>query len=90
MALAGDGRWCQLAPFRVMSGVLISAAAQGSLSLMVNFYRPTFLLLSPSPGCGTSHGVVQVHDTSRILEEVRWTLMLWLWLGEGWAETEDR
>lgn len=53
--------------------MLISAPAYCSLSLMVIFY-PLAPLPPPSPGCGLSHGGVQVQDTTGILEEVSWTL----------------
>lgn len=70
-----------------MSDVLISAQASVLVTHGELLFLPS-LLFSPSPGCGTSHDVVQVQETSRILEEVRRTLLAVAVAGGGGVERD--
>lgn len=91
----GGRAWKHVAP--PWMGVVSVGSSQGgvwgadlcpSLVLLITngeLYPPS----SPpplSPGCATSHGVVQVQDTSGILEEVSWTLTA---VAHGWGSVSS-
>lgn len=90
MALALDGRWFLLA-LSMMCGVLMSAQAYCSLSLMVNFYTPsspfTISWMWNVSRCGPGTGYITDPGGGEV--DPQGCGCGWEWAGQGQREGKD-